>query len=287
MIGIVRIALTRPLTFIVMAILIAIIGTMAAVRTPVDIFPNIRIPVIAVAWTYAGLPPEDMSSRVITPYERVLTTTVNDIDHIESQSLQGIGVVKIFFQPGVDIRTATAQVTSVSQTMLRQLPPGTNPPLILNYSASTVPIIQLALSGKGLSEQQSVRYRPEPDPPAARHRAGLAMPYPSGGKQRQVQIDLDPRALQAKGLSAQDVGNAVAAQNQINPAGFVEDRPDAIQRPAQQRAELDRGAERPSGEGGQRRDNLYARRGASCATATARRPTSSTSSGNRSVLLTC
>ncbi|MBN8841211.1 MAG: efflux RND transporter permease subunit, partial [Sphingomonadales bacterium] len=148
MIGIVKVALTRPLTFIVMAILIAIVGVLAAVRTPVDMFPNIRIPVVAVAWTYAGLPPQDMADRLITPYERVLTTTVNDIEHIEGQSLQGIGVVKVYFQPGVDIRTATAQITSASQTILKQLPPGTNPPLILNYSASTVPILQLALSGK-------------------------------------------------------------------------------------------------------------------------------------------
>ena len=154
MIGIVKVALHRPLTFIVMAILIAIVGIMAAVRTPVDIFPNIRIPVIAVAWQYAGLPPEDMANRIVTPYERVLTTTVNDIEHIESQSMQGIGVVKIYFQPGADIRTATAQVTSVSQTVLRQMPPGVTPPLILNYNASTVPILQLALSGRGLSEQK-------------------------------------------------------------------------------------------------------------------------------------
>ncbi|WP_294235574.1 efflux RND transporter permease subunit [uncultured Sphingomonas sp.] len=221
MIGIVKVALHRPLTFIVMAILIAIVGLMAAVRTPVDIFPNIRIPVIAVAWTYSGLPPKDMSDRIVTPYERVLTTTVNDIEHVESQSLQGVGVVKIYFQPGADIRTATAQVTSVSQTILRQLPPGTTPPLILNYSASTVPILQLALSGKGLSEQQLFDLGQNQIRPPLVTVPGLAMPYPSGGKQRQVQIDIDPLALQSKGLSAQDVGNAIAAQNQINPAGFV------------------------------------------------------------------
>ncbi|MBT0668006.1 efflux RND transporter permease subunit [Novosphingobium profundi] len=221
MIGIVKVALHRPLTFIVMAILIALAGILAAVRTPVDIFPDIKIPVIAVAWTYSGLPPQDMSDRMVTPFERVLTTTVNDIEHIESQSYQGMGVVKIYFQPNADIRTATAQVTSISQTVLKQMPPGVNPPLILNYSASTVPILQLALSGQGLSEQQlfdigqnQVRTRLVTVP-------GLAMPYPSGGKQRQVQIDLDPQALQARGLSAQDVGNAIAAQNQINPAGFV------------------------------------------------------------------
>ncbi len=221
MIKIVQIALQRPLTFIVMSILIAIVGLLAAFRTPVDIFPAIRIPVIAAAWTYSGLPPEDVAARIITPYERVLSTTVNDIEHIESQSLQGVGIVKIFFQPGADIRTATAQVTSVSQTVLRQLPPGTTPPLILNYSASTVPIVQLALSGKGLSEQQLFDIGQNQIRPQLVTIPGLATPYPSGGRQRQVQIDLNPQALQSKGLSAQDVGTAIAAQNQINPAGFV------------------------------------------------------------------
>jgi CzcA family heavy metal efflux pump len=221
MIGIVRIALNRPLTFIVMAILIAIGGTLAALRTPVDMFPNIRIPVIAVAWQYAGLSPDDMSGRIVNPYERVLTTTVNDIEHIESQSLQGVGIIKIFFQPGADIRTATAQVTSISQTVLRQMPPGITPPLILNYSASTVPILQLALSGGGLSEQQLFDLGQNQIRPQLVTIPGLAMPFPSGGKQRQVQIDLNPLALQSKGLSAQDVGAAIAAQNQINPAGFV------------------------------------------------------------------
>lgn len=221
MIGIVHVALRRPLTFIVMAILIAIAGLLAALRTPVDIFPDIRIPVVAVAWQYSGLPPEDMANRIITPYERVLTTTVNDIEHIESQSLQGIGIVKIFFQPGADIRTATAQVTSISQTILKRMPPGINPPLITNYSASTVPILQLALSGKGLSEQQLFDIGQNQIRPQLVTVPGLAMPFPSGGKERQVQIDLNPLALQSKGLSAQDIGNAIAAQNQINPAGFV------------------------------------------------------------------
>ena len=221
MIGIVRIALARPLTFIVMAILIAIVGVLAAIRTPVDIFPDIKVPVIATAWQYAGLSPDEMSGRIITPFERVLTTTVNDIDHIESQSLPGIGVVKIYFQPGADIRTATAQVTSVSQTVLKQLPPGITPPLVLNYSASTVPIVQLALSGKGLSEGQMFDLASNQVRPGLVTVPGAAIPYPSGGRQRQIQIDLDPDALQSKGLSAQDVGNAIAAQNQINPAGFA------------------------------------------------------------------
>ncbi|CUS46230.1 MAG: efflux RND transporter permease subunit [Pseudomonadota bacterium] len=221
MIGIVKVALTRPLTFIVMAILIAIVGVLAAARTPVDIFPEIRVPVIATAWNYAGLSPEDMSGRIITPYERILTTTVNDIDHIESQSMPGIGIVKIYFQPGVDIRTATAQVTSVSQTAVRQMPVGTTPPLILNYNASTVPILQLALSGKGLSEGRMFDLAQNNIRPALVTVPGAAIPYPSGGRSRQIQIDMDPQALQSKGLSAQDVTNAIAAQNQINPAGFV------------------------------------------------------------------
>lgn len=221
MIGIVKVALNRPLTFIVMAILIAVGGILAAFRTPVDIFPEIKVPVIAVAWQYAGMPPQDMTDRLVTPFERVLTTTVNDIEHIESQSYQGFGIVKIYFQPGVDIRTATAQVTSVSQTILRQLPPGSTPPLVLNYSASTVPILQLAMSGKGLSEQQLFDTGQNQIRPKLVTVPGLAMPFPSGGKQRQVQIDLNPQALQARGLSAQDVGNAISAQNQINPAGFV------------------------------------------------------------------
>jgi CzcA family heavy metal efflux pump len=220
-IGIVRVALSRPLTFIVMAILVAIVGVLAAVRTPVDIFPDIKVPVIAAAWTYQGLSPDDMAGRIITPYERVLSTTVNDIDHIESQSMPGIGVVKIYFQPGADIRTATAQVTSVSQTVLRQLPPGITPPLILNYSASTVPILQLALSGVGLSEGKLFDTAVNQIRPGLVTVPGAAIPYPSGGRQRQVQIDLDPQALQSKGLSAQDVGLAIAAQNQINPAGFA------------------------------------------------------------------
>src|SRR5579883_691757 len=154
MIGIVRIALQRPYTFVVMAILIAIFGVMAWVKTPVDVFPNINIPVIAVVWTYNGLPPDDMAGRVVYYYERQLSSNVNDIEHVESQSLFGYGVVKIFFQPGVDIRTATAQVTSISQTVLKQMPPGITPPQIINYNASTVPVLQLALSSPTMTEQQ-------------------------------------------------------------------------------------------------------------------------------------
>jgi CzcA family heavy metal efflux pump len=219
MIWIVRVALQRPYTFIVLALLILIIGPLAAVNTPTDIFPNIKIPVIGVAFQYTGLSPDEMAGRIITPYERILPTTVNDIEHIESQSLPGIGVVKIYFQPGVDIRTATAQVTSASQTILKQMPPGTTPPLILNYNASTVPILQLATSSRTQSEQQVLDLSQNFVRPTLSTVPGAAIPYAYGGKVRQVQVDLDPQALQAKGLSAQDVENAIAAQQQIIPAG--------------------------------------------------------------------
>jgi len=216
---IVRVALQRPYTFIVLALLILIIGPLAALNTPTDIFPNIRVPVIGVAWQFAGLSPDEMSGRIMTPFERSLTTTVNDIEHTESQSLPGIGIVKIYFQPGVDIRTATAQVTSISQTVLKQMPPGVTPPLILNYNASTVPILQLATSSRTQSEQQVLDLTQNFMRPALTTVAGAAIPYAYGGRVRQVQVDLDPQALQAKGLSAQDVEAAIAAQDQILPAG--------------------------------------------------------------------
>ncbi|PTR34967.1 multidrug efflux pump subunit AcrB [Luteibacter sp. OK325] len=219
MLALVRIALARPYTFIVLALLILIAGPLAALRTPTDIFPNIGIPVISVVWTYNGLPPDQMSGRVIYYYERQLTTSVNDIEHIESQSLPGVGVVKIFFQPGVDIRTATAQVTSISQTVVKQMPPGITPPLILNYNASTVPVLQMALSSPVLSEATIRDIAQNFMRPTLISVPGVAIPTPYGGKQKQVTLDLNPRALAAKGLSAQDVGNALAAQNQIIPVG--------------------------------------------------------------------
>ena len=150
---IVRLALRRPYTFVVAAMLVAILGVLMILWTPTDIFPDIRIPVIGVVWQYTGLPPDQMSGRITTPFQRALTTTVNDIEHITANSYNGFGIIKIFFQPNVDIRTANAQVTGISQTLLKQMPPGATPPLILNYSASTVPIIQVALSGDGLTEQ--------------------------------------------------------------------------------------------------------------------------------------
>src|SRR3954469_4799250 len=219
MIALVRIALSRPYTFVVLALLLLIIGPLAALRTPTDIFPDIRIPVIGVIWQYTGLQPDQMSGRIATPFQRALTTTVNDIEHIEASSYVGVGIVKVFFQSNAEIRTANAQVTAVSQTLLRQLPPGTTPPLILNYNASAVPIIQLALSGQGMSEQAladlglNVLRTPLVTVP------GAAIPLPFGGKSRQVQIDLDSRALQGRGLSGQDVANALAIQNLITPVG--------------------------------------------------------------------
>ncbi len=217
--AIVRIALGRPYTFVVLALLLLIIGPLAALRTPTDIFPDIRIPVIGVVWQYTGLPPDQMSGRITTPFERALTTTVNDIEHIVSNSYNGFGIVKIFFQPNVDIRTANAQVTAISQTLLKQMPPGATPPLILNYSASTVPIIQLALSGEGLTEQNLADIGINQLRTPLVTVPGAAIPYPYGGKQRQIQIDLDPSALQARGLSGQDVANTLAAQNLITPVG--------------------------------------------------------------------
>ena len=219
LIGAVRVALRRPYTFVVLALMLLIVGPLAAMRTPTDIFPEIRMPVIAVSWQYTGLPPDQMAGRISTLFQRTLTTTVNDIEHIEANSYPGVSVVKIFFQPGVNVATANAQVTAISQVALRQMPAGTTPPLILNYNAATVPILQLALSGLGLSEQnlfdlgQNTVRTPLVTVP------GAAIPLPYGGKQRQVQIDVKPEALQARGLSAQDIANALATQNVLVPVG--------------------------------------------------------------------
>ncbi len=219
MIALVRIALRRPYTFVVLALLILIVGPLAALRTPVDIFPDIRIPVIAVIWQYTGLPPDQMAGRMTTQFERALTTTVNDIEHIEANSYNTLSITKVFFQPNVDIRIANSQITAVAQTLLKQMPAGATPPLILNYNASTVPIIQLALSGQGLSEQALADIGLNTLRTPLVTVPGAAIPLPYGGKQRQVQIDLDSLAMQARGLSGQDVANALAAQNLITPVG--------------------------------------------------------------------
>jgi len=216
---IVRLALRRPYTFVVAAILLLILGPVAILRTPTDIFPNINIPVVSVIWNYGGLEPEEMSNRITYIYERVLTTTVNDIEHIESQSFNGIGITKVFFHPGVQIGNAVAQVTAISQTIVRQFPQGTTPPLVIQYNASTVPILQLALSGKGLNEQQLFDVGVNFIRTGLITVQGVAMPYPYGGKQRQIQIDLNTAQLQAKGLSPSDVVNTITNQNLILPGG--------------------------------------------------------------------
>src|SRR5579863_5338883 len=216
---IVRLALRRPYTFVVVALLLLILGPIVILRTPTDIFPNINIPVVSILWNYTGLNPDDMSNRIVFQTERALTTLVDDIAHIESQSLNGIAVVKVFFQPHADITKAIAQVTAISQTQLRQLPPGTTPPLVITYSASSVPIIQLALSGQKLSEQQLFDYGVNFIRTRLITIPGCAIPYPYGGKQRQVQVDLDTNALQSKGLSPLDVVNAISAQNIVLPSG--------------------------------------------------------------------
>jgi multidrug efflux pump subunit AcrB len=214
---IVRVALQRPYTFVVVALLILLASPVIILRTPTDIFPSIDIPVIAVAWQFTGLNPEEMEGRITTQYERVLTTTVDNIEHIESTTVNGQSMVKIFLQPNARLDTANAQVTAVSQTILRQLPAGTQPPLIINYSASTVPILQLALSGMSESELNDVglnflRTQLVTVP-------GASIPYPYGGKQRQVMVDLDQHLLQSKGISPADIVTAIAQQNIVLPSG--------------------------------------------------------------------
>jgi len=216
---IVHLALRRPYTFVVFSVLVLILGGVAAVVTPKDIFPYINIPVVSVVWIYTGLTPEEMEKRVATICERGLTTTVNDIEHMESQSYQGVSVIRVFFQPKVKIELALAQITSIVQTMLRVMPPGSFPPSIIKYDASSVPILQLGLSGEGLTEQDLsdlgwnfIRTR-------LATVQGASVPLPWGGKVRQIMVDLDPSALYAKHLSAADVSNALGAQNLILPAG--------------------------------------------------------------------
>ena len=212
-------ALRRPYTFVVFSLLIAIFGVLAALRTPTDIFPNINVPVVSVVWTYTGLLPNDMSGRVIYYYERTLSAQVGDIEHIELQSLSGYGVVKIFFQKGVNIRTALAQVTAASQTVLKLLPPGITPPYVLSYNAATVPILQLALSSQTLPEMKLFDLGQNFIRPQLATVQGAAVPSPYGGQILQVQVDLDQQAMQSHGVSAEDVVNAVSAQNLILPAG--------------------------------------------------------------------
>src|SRR5712691_10578755 len=215
---IVKVALSRPYTFVVLALLIFILSPIIILRTPTDIFPNIDIPVIAVAWQYTGLNPQEMEGRFTTVYERALTTTVDNIEHIESTTISGVAIVKIFLQPQANLAQANAQVTAVSQTLLRQLPAGAQPPLILNYSASTVPILQLALSGQGLSEQQLNDVGLSFLRTQLVTVLGASIPLPYGGKQREIVVNLNPRLLQSKGLSPADIVTAVGQQNLVVPS---------------------------------------------------------------------
>jgi len=221
MMWIVRLALRRPYTFAVFALLILILGAFSIASMPTDIFPNIDIPVVTVVWNFTGLSAQEMSTRIIYNSERGMTTTVNDIEHIESQSLNGIGVIKVFFHPHVNVANAVAQVTAICQAQTRQLPPGTNPPFIIQYNASSVPVLQLGLSGQGLNEQQLNDLGQNTIRTQLATIEGAQTPFPYGGKQRQVQVDIDLPALQAHGLSPADVVNAVSVQNLIVPSGTM------------------------------------------------------------------
>jgi len=216
---IVRLALRRPYTFVVLALVVLLLTPVVLQRTPTDIFPNIAIPVVSTVWNYGGLSAPEMANRIVSGYERALTTTVNDIEHIESQSLAGVAVVKVFFQPRAHIDAAVSQVTAIAQTVVRQMPPGTTPPFIITYSASTVPVLQLALAGQGISEQQLFDLGNNALRTQLATVEGAAIPYPYGGKQRQIQVDIDLPALQAKGLAPADVVNALNVQNLILPTG--------------------------------------------------------------------
>jgi multidrug efflux pump subunit AcrB len=218
---IVRLALRRPYTFAVFAILLLLIGGVSILTMPTDIFPNINIPVVSVVWQFTGLSAEELTNRITSPSERSMTTTVNDIEHIESQTLNGIAVIKIYFQPRVNIGQAIAQVSAINQSTLRQLPAGTTPPLVIQFNASSVPVLQLGLSGQGLSEAQLNDLGTNLIRTRLATVEGASIPYPYGGKQRQVQVDLNLHALQAKGLSPNDVVNAISAQNIIAPGGTM------------------------------------------------------------------
>src|ERR1700761_66242 len=218
---IVRLALRRPYTFVVVSLLILILGAGAIIVTPKDIFPYIDIPVVSIIWSFQGLPPDEMEKRIVTVSERAMTTTVNDIEHIESQSYNGVAVIKVYFQPSAKVELAISQITSIMQTILRIVPPGTTPPLILKYDASSVPILQLSLSGEGMSESQLYDLGTNFIRTQLATVQGASIPLPYGGKQRQIMVDLNPEALYANKLSATDISNALNAQNLILPAGTV------------------------------------------------------------------
>ena len=283
---IVRVALRRPYTFVVLALLILMVGPLTILRTPTDIFPNIDIPVVSAIWSYAGLSAQEMANRITTVYERDLTTTVNDIEHIESQSLRGISSSRSSSSPGRGSRPAIAQMSAQAQSALRQMPPGTQPPFMLTYNASSVPVLQLGLSGEGLSEQQLfdlginfIRTQLATVP-------GASIPYPYGGKQPQIQVDLDPDALQRQGAVADRRRQRDRVAEPDPPGGHGEDRQLRVRRRAQRQPADGRGAERPADQDDRPLADLHPRRRARPRTAIRRRPTSCASTGSAPSLLT-
>src|ERR1700761_4616547 len=216
---IVRLALNRPYTFVVLSLLLFLAAPVMLLRTPVDIFPEINIPVVSIIWTYTGLVPKEMETRITSIYERALTTTVGDVDHIESESLNGVAVIKVYLQPQANVEGAIAEVDAEAQATMKQLPQGITPPLVIRYSASTVPILQLGLSGKGLSEQQLNDMGTNFIRPQLATIQGAALPLPYGGKVRQIMVDIDSQKLLANGLSPQDIVNVINAQNIALPSG--------------------------------------------------------------------
>src|SRR5579863_4847208 len=216
---IVKVALDRPYTFIVLALLIVLLSPVVILRTPTDIFPDINIPVISVGWTYSGLNPEELEGRLTSPFEKSVTTLVDNIEHLESTTYNGMSVIKIFLQPGASLDTANAQITAASQFMLRQLPPGILPPQIINFSASSVPILQLGISGDGLSETQLNDYATNFVRPQLVTVPGAVVPSPYGGKQPQVTVNMDQGAMQSKGIAPSDILNTLLQQNVVMPSG--------------------------------------------------------------------
>src|SRR3989440_11131699 len=216
---IVRLALSRPYTFVVAALLIAVLGAVSIYRMSTDIFPKIDIPVVSVVWSYNGMPADEVETRIVFLNERILTASVSGIEHIESQSLNGVGVIRIYFQPGASVAEAEAQVTATCQTLLKLMPPGITPPYIVRYSATSVPVVQIAVSSDTLTEQQLLDYAQNFIIQQLGTVAGARVPQPWGGKQRQVMVDLDLDALYARGLSPNDVSTAIGSQNLIIPAG--------------------------------------------------------------------
>ncbi|HSU96907.1 MAG TPA: efflux RND transporter permease subunit, partial [Gemmatimonadaceae bacterium] len=216
---IVKLALRRPYTFVVVSILIALFGVVSALKMPTDIFPEINIPLVTVVWQYGGMPPEEMERRIVSPSERYYSATVGGIEHIESQSINGVGIIKVYFQPGTDIPTALAEITSASQTAVKNLPPGIQPPIILRFNATDVPVLQIGVDSKTLSETQLYDLATNTMRLQLATIQGVSMPAPYGGKARQIMVDLNPEAMYAKGVSPSDVSNAINAQNLILPSG--------------------------------------------------------------------